>query len=140
MATNTPDLAVGSAEFLAMYPNMPRPPYESGGPAVIHNVIFKTKEGVGETELSAFIERMKSLKREGLVEGIKFFSIGPYSSGEGLNQGFTWGMHFLFEDQASRNKWIISKQHEQAIALILPHLVDGVNSVIAFDWLLEGEA
>ena len=65
----------------------------------------------------------------------KFLSLtgGPYSSQEGLNQGYTHGCVMTFKDAAARDDYLTLPDHEQVKQDFLPDL----DGVIAFDF--EGE-
>lgn len=58
---------------------------------------------------------------------------GPYSSPEGLNQGYTHGFVMTFTDAAARNHYLTHPDHEKLKAAFLPDL----EGVVAFDF--EGE-
>jgi hypothetical protein len=59
---------------------------------------------------------------------------GPYSSPEGLNQGYTHGFVMTFADAAARDHYLTHPEHEQLKAAFLPDL----EAVVAFDF--EGYA
>jgi hypothetical protein len=58
---------------------------------------------------------------------------GPYSSPEGLNQGYTHGFVMTFKDAAARDHYLTHPDHEELKAAFLPDL----EGVVAFDF--EGE-
>lgn len=58
---------------------------------------------------------------------------GPYTSPEGLNQGYTHGFVMTFVDAATRNTYLTHPEHEKLKAAFLPDL----EGVVAFDF--EGE-
>jgi hypothetical protein len=58
---------------------------------------------------------------------------GPYSSPEGLNQGYTHGFVMTFVDAASRDHYLTHPDHEKLKRAFLPDL----EGVVAFDF--EGE-
>ena len=55
---------------------------------------------------------------------------GPYSSPEGMNQGFTHGLLVTFSDAAARNHYLTHPDHERIKREFLP-LVD---NAVAFDF------
>jgi hypothetical protein len=58
---------------------------------------------------------------------------GPYTSPEGLNQGFTHGFVMTFADAAARDHYLTDPDHEKLKQAFLPDL----EGVIAFDF--EGD-
>lgn len=58
---------------------------------------------------------------------------GPYSSPEGLNQGYTHGLVMTFADAATRDQYLVHPEHEKIKQAFLPDL----EGVVAFDF--EGE-
>jgi len=71
------------------------------------------------------------------IPGLLDFSGGPYSSPEGLNQGFTHGFIMTFADEASRDAYLPHPDHEVVKQQILAHLDGGLEAVAAFDWLVQ---
>src|ERR1043165_7845026 len=64
------------------------------------------------------------------LPGFLSFGGGPYSSQEGLNQGFTHGFVITFADAAARDHYLSHPDHEQVKQTFLPD----VEGVIAFDF------
>jgi Stress responsive A/B Barrel Domain len=58
---------------------------------------------------------------------------GPYSSPEGLNQGYTHGLVMTFTDAAARDQYLGHPDHEKVKQNFLPDL----EGVVAFDF--EGD-
>ena len=58
---------------------------------------------------------------------------GPYSSPEGLNQGYTHGFVMTFADTAARDNYLTHPDHEKLKQAFLPDL----EGVVAFDF--EGD-
>ncbi|MAU06345.1 MAG: stress protein, partial [Deltaproteobacteria bacterium] len=58
------------------------------------------------------------------------FSGGPYTSDEGLNQGYTHGFIMTFIDVEARNHYLPHPEHQHVKTAILP----AVGDVIAFDF------
>jgi Stress responsive A/B Barrel Domain len=58
---------------------------------------------------------------------------GPYSSPEGLNQGYTHGLVMTFSDGAARDQYLSHPEHEKVKQAFLPDL----EGVVAFDF--EGD-
>lgn len=55
---------------------------------------------------------------------------GPYSSPEGLNQGYTHGCVMTFADAAARDFYLTHPEHELVKQKFLPDL----EAVVAFDF------
>jgi Stress responsive A/B Barrel Domain len=93
-----------------------------------HVVLLKWKPGVDQATIDPIYRELEGLKR--LIPGLQSFSGGPYSSNEGLHQGYTHGFIMTFTDAAARDAYLPHPEHERVKAMIGPHL----ESVIAFDW------
>ena len=97
-------------------------------PAVKHVVLFKFKPGTTDEQIQSSFDALKGVKE--LLPGIEEFISGPYSSPEGLNQGYTHGFIMTFTDTASRDAYLTHPEHERVKSQIFPLL----DSVIAFDF------
>ena len=58
---------------------------------------------------------------------------GPYSSSEGLNQGYTHGYLMTFADSATRDRYLAHPEHEKIKQAFLPDL----EGVVAFDFEVD---
>ena len=67
------------------------------------------------------------------LPGFLFCTGGPYSSPEGLNQGYTHGIVMTFADAAARDQYLNHPDHEKIKQAFLPDL----EGVVAFDF--EGD-
>jgi hypothetical protein len=74
---------------------------------------------------------LADLKRR--LPGYLSFTGGPYSSPEGMNQGFTHGFIIAFQDAGARDQYLSHPEHEKIKQAFLPD----VENVVAFDF--EGE-
>lgn len=110
----------------------------SAMPRVMHNVVIQVKDTATQDEINAFFHALVELKERNLIPGILSISYGPYDSPEGLNKGFNYGFSMVFENEEARNTYLPHPEHERVKLLILPLLQDGINSVVAFDWKLQG--
>ena len=99
-------------------------------PAIQHIVLLKFKPDVSADTISELFSQLKELKQ--LIPGIRSFAGGPYSSEEGLNQGYTHGFSMEFESAEARDSYLPHPEHERVKAAILPC----IESVIAFDFEL----
>jgi hypothetical protein len=79
-------------------------------------------------EISAALEDLRQR-----MPGFLSLSGGPYSSPEGLNQGFGHGLIMSFADAAARDRYLVDPDHEKIKQAFLPDL----ENVIAFDF--EGD-
>ena len=64
------------------------------------------------------------------MPGYLSFTGGPYSSPEGLNQGYTHGCVMTFTDAAARDHYLNHPDHEKIKQTFLPDL----EGVVAFDF------
>lgn len=97
-----------------------------------HLVVLKLKKNVKPADVAAAFAGLAGLQKK--VPGLLSFSGGPYSSPEGLNQGYTHGFAMTFRDRAARDGYLPHPEHEKVKAQILPLLEDGLKSVVAFDF------
>jgi hypothetical protein len=95
---------------------------------IYHAVLFKMKSDVSQAKIDEIFRELAGLKE--LIPGLLSFSGGPYSSGEGLNRGYTHGFLMTFADARSRDAYLPHPEHERVKAIVVPNLDD----VIAFDW------
>jgi hypothetical protein len=81
--------------------------------------------------MQELVEALEALRRR--LPGFLSQQGGPYTSQEGLNQGFTHGLLMTFRDAAARDEYLHHPDHEKLKQAFLPDL----ENVIAFDF--EGE-
>jgi Stress responsive A/B Barrel Domain len=93
-----------------------------------HVVLFQWKAGTSEAKIAECFRELAALK--GKIPGLQQFEGGPYSSPEGLNQGYTHGFIMTFADAASRNAYLPHPEHERVKAIVGPNL----QTVVAFDF------
>ncbi len=101
-------------------------------PQIKHAVIMKLKPSTSPQKVREIFAALENLRR--VIPGLMDFSGGPYSSSEGLNQGFTHGFVMTFKDAASRDGYIPHPEHDKVKELIIPELEGGVKGIVAFDW------
>jgi hypothetical protein len=101
-------------------------------PQIKHVVLLKFKASTSGQKVRDIFAALAGLRR--VIPGLLDFSGGPYSSTEGLHQGFTHGFVMTFVDAASRDGYIPHPEHEKVKQLIVPELDGGLKGVIAFDW------
>jgi hypothetical protein len=97
-------------------------------PQIQHMVLLKIKPEVTPEKITELFSQLAELQQ--LIPGITYFSGGPYSSSEGLNQGYTHGFLMTFESVDARDAYLPHPEHERVKATLLP-CIDGV---IAFDF------
>lgn len=96
--------------------------------AVQHMVVVKFRPEVTSTEIDQVLNSLNEFWR--VTRGIRYFAAGPYSSPEGLNQGFTHGFLVTFEDSAARNAYLVDPEHQRLVNQIVPKL----DQIVAFDF------
>ena len=95
---------------------------------VHHLVLLKFRPGTPERTVAELFRALADLRQS--IPGIERFGGGPYSSPEGLNQGFTHGFVMTFASPAARDGYLTHPDHEQVKLRFLP----AVENVIAFDF------
>ena len=96
--------------------------------AIKHIVLFKFKATTTETQIEDAFHNLTGLKD--LIAGLAEFIGGPYSSPEGLNQGYTHGFLMTFDSREARDAYLPHPEHERVKSQIAPL----VESVVAFDF------
>ena len=94
----------------------------------MHHIVllkFAAQKGHRAAELLVALEALR--KR---LPGFLSLGGGPYSSPEGLNQGYTHGLLLTFADAAARDHYLFHPDHEKIKQAFLPDL----EGVIAFDF------
>lgn len=97
-------------------------------PQIKHMVILKFKPEVPKAVIDDLFGDLAGLQAK--IPGILDFSGGPYSSHEGLNDGYTHGFVMTFTDAAARDAYLPHPDHETVKSAIIPN----IDSVIAFDF------
>ena len=97
-------------------------------PQIQHMVLLKFKPQVTPEQIDQVFSLQAELQQ--LIPGITYFSGGPYSSPEGLNQGYTHGFLMTFESVEARDAFVPHPEHERVKAVFFELL----ESAIAFDF------
>ena len=97
-----------------------------------HVVLMRFRASTSEPKIRQIFAALAGLGPK--IPGLLDFSGGRYSSGEGLNKGFTHGFVMTFADAASRDAYLPHPEHEKVKQLIFPELDGGLDGVVAFDW------
>jgi hypothetical protein len=79
-------------------------------------------------ELMVALENLRKI-----MPGFLALCGGPYSSPEGLNQGYTHGYLMTFASADARNEYLTHPEHEKLKAAFLPDL----EGVVAFDFEVD---
>jgi hypothetical protein len=95
-----------------------------------HVVLLKFAPTKAERMADLFVA-LESLRPR--LSGFLSCTGGPYSSPEGLNQGYTHGLVMTFADSAARDQYLIHPDHVKIKQAFLPDL----EGVVAFDF--EGD-
>ncbi len=99
---------------------------------IVHMVLLKVKKSVRKPKIAAVMDSIAALSE--VVKGMTSFSWGPYSSPEGLNQGFTHAFCSTFRNAKARDAYLVHPAHEAVKADVLAILDGGLDAVIAFDY------
>ncbi|MBN1346520.1 MAG: Dabb family protein [Phycisphaerae bacterium] len=97
-----------------------------------HAVLLRFKSSTTPAKVGEIFEALRGLGDK--IPGILDFSGGAYSSGEGLNKGFTHGFIMTFVDAKARDVYLPHPDHEVVKQMIFPELDGGLDGVVAFDW------
>lgn len=95
-----------------------------------HTVLLKFRPDVTQATIDEVFKALAALQEK--ISGIVSFHGGPYSSPEGLNQGFAHGFSMDFSSEKERDAYLPHPEHEIVKGMIIPLLAD--NGVIAFDF------
>jgi hypothetical protein len=98
-----------------------------------HIVLYTYKKEIPKEEIAKIYQELDTISAR--LPGRISYSWGPYESHEGRNKGYTHALITDFEDKTGRDAFIddpvriaFSKRE------VLPRMIDGVNSIISFDF------
>jgi len=97
-------------------------------PQIKHMVILKFKPETPQATIDDLFQQLAGLQSK--IDGILDFSGGPYSSHEGLNEGYTHGFCMTFTDAAARDAYLPHPDHE----IVKGNIGPNIDGVIAFDY------
>jgi hypothetical protein len=97
-------------------------------PQIQHMVLLKFKQQVSPEKITELFNQLAELQQ--FIPGITYYAGGPYSSPEGLNQGYTHGFLMTFESVAARDAYLPHPEHARVKAA----LIACVDGAIAFDF------
>jgi hypothetical protein len=95
---------------------------------VQHIVLVKFKPEATAAKIAEVFTQLAELRR--VISGLEQFRGGPYSSPEGLNQGFTHGFIMTFSNSTARDNYLTHPEHER----VKEDALHWVDAVIAFDF------
>jgi len=93
-----------------------------------HIALITFKSGTSDSKIAELFTALRNLRD--VIPGLERFSGGPYSSPEGMNQGFTHGFVMIFTDASARDRYLPHPEHERVKDLVLPF----VENVVVFDF------
>ena len=98
-----------------------------------HIVLYTYRADCSEDEISRVYEELDRVSAR--LPGRISYSWGKYNSHEGRNRGYTHALITDFIDEYSRNLFIDDEVRiELSKREVLPRMVDGVNSIVSFDF------
>jgi len=97
-------------------------------PQVKHLGVFQFQSEVTQDEIEACMSSLRGMV--GQIPGLQEVLCGPYSSPEGMNDGFTHGFVMTFESAEARDAYLPHPNHEVVKGQILPRL----ERVVVFDF------
>ncbi|WP_353127102.1 Dabb family protein [Parapedobacter pyrenivorans] len=98
---------------------------------VRHYGVLVFKKEISEAEIEESLRTMKELVLQ--IPGLLDMEYGPYSSPEGMNDGFTHGFLITFDSEESRDAYLPHPIHEQAKGVVVPRL----ERAIVFDFVVK---
>ena len=94
----------------------------------IHHIVLLQFAAGKAHRMADLTIALENLRRQ--LPGFLSLSGGPYSSPEGLNQGYTHGFLMTFANATARNEYLAHPDHEKVKQTFLPDLA----GVVAFDF------
>lgn len=98
-----------------------------------HIVLLAVRETTSLAEIHDMFHALKNLQQT--IPQIRSFTWGANNSPEELDRGYNYGFTMAFNTVEERNYYLTHPDHVRvADELVLPILIDGVNSALAFDY------
>ena len=97
-------------------------------PQVKHLGVFQFKSEVTPEEIDSCLSALRGMV--GQIPGLEEVLCGPYSSPEGMNEGYTHGFVMTFESPETRDAYLPHPDHEVVKEQMLPRL----ERVVVFDF------
>lgn len=98
---------------------------------VRHFGVLTFKKEISKSAIEECLRTMKELVTR--IPGLLDMEYGPYSSPEGMNDGFTHGFLITFDSEESRDAYLPHPIHERAKDVVIPCL----ERVIVFDFVVN---
>jgi hypothetical protein len=95
-------------------------------------VLLRFRRDAAKQDIERVFAGIAAMK--GKTPGLLTYAGGPYSSGEGLNKGFTHGFCMSFTDAKARDAYLVHPEHERVKKDVLALLDGGLDGVVAFDF------
>lgn len=100
-----------------------------------HIVLLPFKSSLSKNDIEQIMLALANLKND--IPQIMSFSWGENNSPENLHRGYLHGFVMEFKNDTDRKIYLDHPAHVKiAQEIILPALVDGINSPIVFDYTL----
>lgn len=98
-----------------------------------HIVLMQFKPTLAKHEIEVVKSSLADLRKH--IPQILSFTWGANNSKENLHRGFLHGFEMEFKDDADRQIYLDHPQHVKvAKETVLPALINGVESVVVFDY------
>ena len=96
-----------------------------------HVVLFSFKDGIEEIQLQEIIRSFENLEHS--IDFVKSIEWGVNESPEGLNKGFTHCFIVTFDNDASRNAYLIHPSH----LIFIKRIKDSLKDVCVVDFWIN---
>ncbi|MBX3708738.1 MAG: Dabb family protein [Gammaproteobacteria bacterium] len=101
--------------------------------SIKHIVLLPFKSSLKKDDIEKIMLALAELKKD--IPQIMSFSWGENNSPENLHRGYLHGFVMEFKDDKDRKIYLEHPAHIRiAEEIVLPALVDGINSPIVFDY------
>ena len=97
-----------------------------------HAVLFKLRQGLGDSTASEIFKALKALKNE--IPGIVAVCCGADVSPEGLQRGNTHAFTVDFTNAAARDAYLPHPAHQKVGGMIVASSEGGVGGITVVDW------
>jgi hypothetical protein len=102
--------------------------------------LFAFKPETPRETIDEIIKGIRALKNK--FPGIVDLSCGPYTSDEGLNRGYDFGLMITFESAAHLEEYLPHPEHRKVGDLMMPHLAPLPGDpkdvmALCFNWISE---
>lgn len=109
---------------------------------VKHRVLMKVKANTDMGVVASIFQDLDALRQSNL--GILDFAGGPFDPSaqgpEGLELGYTHGFIMTFDSRDNRDRYNTAPEHLAIARRIIDNADEGIDGVLAFDFLELGSA